>query len=1235
MKKFTFIFLSLFAVTALASTPPPPPPIFGGSLVQSGRNVTLVNDDVTPGASTCYSTNASGVKGWFSCSGGGGGSGTVTSISSSTGIVLTPNPIVTTGTIALAIPVAISSGGTNQTSQTSHGVNFFDGTHITSAAGFVYDGTLLSRLTSQLIIQSLGSGSSNANIGTTDTGATLVVGNVTGASSIVSTAFGLGNAVFGNAVSSGQVSSQGNGSIAAGYSTSSGIVATEQDGGIAVGRADTAGQVSANGVANQAFGYADGGAIVGSNGSGSIAFGYSTGTSSTINTTLGKFGQLAGGYSSGSANIAASGNGSFAYGEADALGAISASGDGSFAAGRSHGSAIQLSASGVGAAAFGYANSNSVTAIGDGSLAGGAPATGQVSASGTSSVAWGDANTSSGNLSLTTGLGNSNDTYAGIVGGRFAALSGQTATSWVGSDFGIVYGNGTSSGAKANAFSVTKNGTVTASIYLSANGAVGAPAHSFSSDTTSGLYLVGTGEMGLSIVGDQALDFQSDGAGDGNVGMGGPASLSPSYPLLIQRTNTSAGTFMQVSNPTATANANAAIQLATDSNNLGNIGVYTNASTVAPYIGAMIIRPNGDTAHLSLIGGDLTSGDVQVFTGGDYTATGETAVFNGDHTTTFFGPLKQNGSTSGVFTQKAAATTSSYTVTWPSAQTSGALSNNGSGTLSWTLFQTPLTFSSPLVNTAGTVTCNVASGSQAGCLASADWTTFNNKQSALTFSSPLVNTSGTISVTSGNLTDAGTDGIAVTGGTSAVLGSGTSIAQHVADTTHNGYLVAADWNAFNGKQSSLTFSSPLVNTLGTVSVTGSNLTDAGTDGIIVTGGSGAVLSTASLSQHVADATHNGYLSSTDWNTFATNSTPTFADSLVNTSGTVTLVNDSASPGASMCYSTNGSGVLGWNACSSGGGSGTVTSVSAGTGITLSPSPITTTGSVSLTVPVVFSSGGTNVTAVPTAASASNFAAWDANVNLPANAHNGALRSATSAGTITVASPHLQVYTGSTSATYTMPVATTLANGETFIVVNNSSNGAATVSVNSSGGTTLCQLGATGSTIGGGVAIAMLINSAGGTGGASWACWSLPFSSGNNLGTVGPQWPLAAGGTGVQSVTTTPTATAFAGWDAQKRMSGGAPFNCGFTTTATAAGTTTMTITSTCEQTWTGTTTQTIKLPTTNVKAGDWWEFYNLSTGTLALEASGAGAIVTQAAGAKLKCLALAATPTTAAGWSCL
>jgi len=129
-----------------------------------------------------------------------------------------------------------------------------------------------------------------------------------------------------------------------------------------------------------------------------------------------------------------------------------------------------------------------------------------------------------------------------------------------------------------------------------------------------------------------------------------------------------------------------------------------------------------------------------------------------------------------------------------------------------------------------------ASTSTTGALTSTDWNSFNGKQvagnyitaltgdgaasgpgsAALTLAivnsnvgsfSPAVvtvNAKGLVtaasSVTTGNLTDVGTDGITVTGGTGAILGSGTSISQHVADATHNGYLSSTDWGTFNGKQ---------------------------------------------------------------------------------------------------------------------------------------------------------------------------------------------------------------------------------------------------------------------------------------------------------------------------------------------------------------------------------------------------------------------------------------------------
>lgn len=60
-------------------------------------------------------------------SAGGGGIGTVTSISAGTGITFTPNPITTTGTVALTIPVVVSSGGTGTTTQFTQGSVVFAG----------------------------------------------------------------------------------------------------------------------------------------------------------------------------------------------------------------------------------------------------------------------------------------------------------------------------------------------------------------------------------------------------------------------------------------------------------------------------------------------------------------------------------------------------------------------------------------------------------------------------------------------------------------------------------------------------------------------------------------------------------------------------------------------------------------------------------------------------------------------------------------------------------------------------------------------------------------------------------------------------------------------------------------------------------------------------------------------------------------------------------------------------
>jgi hypothetical protein len=61
----------------------------------------------------------------------------------------------------------------------------------------------------------------------------------------------------------------------------------------------------------------------------------------------------------------------------------------------------------------------------------------------------------------------------------------------------------------------------------------------------------------------------------------------------------------------------------------------------------------------------------------------------------------------------------------------------GDGSLDSTSYQTALTFSSPLVNTSGTISIPAATGSVNGYLTSTDWTTFNNKQPLITAGTTL------------------------------------------------------------------------------------------------------------------------------------------------------------------------------------------------------------------------------------------------------------------------------------------------------------------------------------------------------------------------------------------------------------------------------------------------------------------------------------------------------------------
>jgi len=133
---------------------------------------------------------------------------------------------------------------------------------------------------------------------------------------------------------------------------------------------------------------------------------------------------------------------------------------------------------------------------------------------------------------------------------------------------------------------------------------------------------------------------------------------------------------------------------------------------------------------------------------------------------------------------------------------------------------------------------------------------------------------------------------------------------------------------------------------------------------------------------------------------------------------------------------------------------------------------------------------------------------------------------------------------------------------------------------------------------------------------------------------GTALPIANGGTGVTSVTTSPTASAFAGWDANKNLSAN-NFLAGYTTTTQSASLVTLTVSSTQQQFFTGSLGQNVKMPVTSTLVlGQSWIITNNGTGNVNVYSSdNVHIIVTVNPGmtAVVTCISLSGTDNTS--WS--
>ena len=240
----------------------------------------------------------------------------------------------------------------------------------------------------------------------------------------------------------------------------------------------------------------------------------------------------------------------------------------------------------------------------------------------------------------------------------------------------------------------------------------------------------------------------------------------------------------------------------------------------------------------------------------------------------------------------------------------GTVGPFGIGTENGTV--TSITATAPLtggnITNTGSIGIPVATGSADGYLSSGNWSIFNNKEPA---------------VTKGNLIEATSSVLSITGGTGSVIGAGAAIQVKQSNTTQAGFLSSADWNTFNNKGSGtvmgVTATAPVLSSGGSVPVISMAAATTAVNGYLtssdwttfngkenaLTFSSPLSRATNTISLPAATGLANGYLTSTDWTTFNGKSTSVlpsgniFVGNISNTatgvalSGDATIINTGA------------------------------------------------------------------------------------------------------------------------------------------------------------------------------------------------------------------------------------------------------------------------------------------------------------------------------------------------------
>jgi hypothetical protein len=384
-------------------------------------------------------------------------------------------------------------------------------------------------------------------------------------------------------------------------------------------------------------------------------------------------------------------------------------------------------------------------------------------------------------------------------------------------------------------------------------------------------------------------------------------------------------------------------------------GTITAVTATAPVASSGGTAPNiSMPAATTSVSGYLTSTDWNTFNSkGSGTVTSVAALTLGT-TGTDLSSSVANGTTTPVITlnvptasatNRGALSAADWT-TFNSKQPAGTYVNSVTGT-------------SPVVSSGGVnpaISMPAATTSVSGYLTSTDWNTFNGKQPAGTYVTSVTGTSGRIT-SSGGTTPAidlasgvatpGTTGsstlvpvitidtygrvtsittaanpqgtVTSVTGTAPVVSSGgatPAISMAAASASVNGYLTSTDWSTFNSKQPAGTYvtSVAVASSNGFAGTSSGGATPSLTLTTSITGvlyGNGTALAAATISAPLAysagtlsitqaTTSTNGYLSSTDWNTFNNKGSGT----VTSVTGTAPVVSSGGTtPAISMAAAT--------------------------------------------------------------------------------------------------------------------------------------------------------------------------------------------------------------------------------------------------------------------------------------------------------------------------------------------